>query len=371
MKRTRVNEEKSLNSMQNEVQKESKRYTLKKFKKQVQGITLIALVVTIIVLLILAGVAISLTIGQNGIFSRAEKAANTWRNAESNEQLAMGELEDWIDKYGNGESEEIEEDEEDTTKIFAQLYKNETDGSEVLVFTNTDSYRESGLTYETSYDITNEHFSAGDDGGISNLPPWLDISSGYNTTIKTAKIANEIKPKYTSCMFAALSALENIENINNLNTENTLDMAWMFASCEKLQTLDLSGINTSKVEDMSSMFNCCYSLENIDVSNFNTKNVTDMSDMFYNNRDILSINFGDNFNTSNVTSMLEMFSGCENITSLDISSFDTRNVRTMEGMFTGCSNLKNIYVGPNWIADNAYQGAMFTNCGTDHVTPIE
>ena len=41
-------------------------------KKQVKGITLIALVVTIIVLLILAGVALNLTIGQNGIISRAK-----------------------------------------------------------------------------------------------------------------------------------------------------------------------------------------------------------------------------------------------------------------------------------------------------------
>ena len=49
--------------------------------KQEKGITLIALVVTIIVLLILAGVALNLTIGQNGIFTRAQDAANTWRNA--------------------------------------------------------------------------------------------------------------------------------------------------------------------------------------------------------------------------------------------------------------------------------------------------
>ena len=39
------------------------------FKKE-RGITLVALVVTIIVLLILAGVAISLTIGKNGIFNK-------------------------------------------------------------------------------------------------------------------------------------------------------------------------------------------------------------------------------------------------------------------------------------------------------------
>ena len=75
---------------------------IRKIKKQAKGITLIALVVTIIVLLILAGIALNLTIGQNGIFSRAQTAANTWRNAETNEQLAMGELEDWMDGYMNG-----------------------------------------------------------------------------------------------------------------------------------------------------------------------------------------------------------------------------------------------------------------------------
>ena len=82
---------------------------IRKLKKQVKGITLIALVVTIIVLLILAGIALNLTIGQNGIFSRAQTAANTWRNAETNEQLAMGELEDWIDNATPQPPEPIEE----------------------------------------------------------------------------------------------------------------------------------------------------------------------------------------------------------------------------------------------------------------------
>ena len=75
---------------------------IKKIKKQVKGITLIALVVTIIVLLILAGVALNLTIGQNGIFQKAQDAANTWRNAETNEQLALQKGADLIDQYLNG-----------------------------------------------------------------------------------------------------------------------------------------------------------------------------------------------------------------------------------------------------------------------------
>ena len=96
-------ENKSLN-INDESSKKRTKLTVHEVAKGMQGITLIALVVTIIVLLILAGIAINLTIGENGIFSRAQTAANTWRNAESNEQLAMGELEDWMAGYleGNG-----------------------------------------------------------------------------------------------------------------------------------------------------------------------------------------------------------------------------------------------------------------------------
>lgn len=75
---------------------------MKNFVKTNKGITLIALVITIIVLLILAGVALNLTIGENGIFSRAQDAVNTWKNAETNEQLAMQEFSDMIDEILNG-----------------------------------------------------------------------------------------------------------------------------------------------------------------------------------------------------------------------------------------------------------------------------
>ena len=67
------------------------------FKKE-KGITLVALVVTIIVLLILAGVAISLTIGQNGIFTRAQNATERWEKASTNEAEQMNDFTDTYDK---------------------------------------------------------------------------------------------------------------------------------------------------------------------------------------------------------------------------------------------------------------------------------
>ena len=75
---------------------------VKRLKKDIKGITLIALVVTIIVLLILAGIALNLTIGENGLFTRAQNAANTWQLAEQNEQNAMNDLASWIDSVTGG-----------------------------------------------------------------------------------------------------------------------------------------------------------------------------------------------------------------------------------------------------------------------------
>ena len=98
------------------MKEQNKKYlNIKKIKKQVKGITLIALVVTIIVLLILAGVALNLTIGQNGIFTRAQDAANTWRNAEANEQSALNDLSSWMDQYLNGNGGE--EDNQGAIKV--------------------------------------------------------------------------------------------------------------------------------------------------------------------------------------------------------------------------------------------------------------
>lgn len=67
------------------------------FKKE-SGITLVALVVTIIVLLILAGVAISLTIGNNGIFTRAQNATKIWNEATKNEQKEMDKFNQTYDQ---------------------------------------------------------------------------------------------------------------------------------------------------------------------------------------------------------------------------------------------------------------------------------
>ena len=59
-----------------------------KIKKE-NGITLVALVITIIILLLLAGIAIATLGGKNGIFAKVKKAKKAQLESEMKEQLIM------------------------------------------------------------------------------------------------------------------------------------------------------------------------------------------------------------------------------------------------------------------------------------------
>ena len=64
------------------------------------GITLIALVVTIVVLLILAGITISLVFGSNGVINKAQEANENTKIAQVREQLELAKGPEYIE--GNG-----------------------------------------------------------------------------------------------------------------------------------------------------------------------------------------------------------------------------------------------------------------------------
>ena len=77
---------------------------MKKFRKKIfkstKGITLIALVVTIIILLILAGVSIAMLTGNNGILSQAGRAKDRTREEGAREKIQL-EVMGAYDKYGS------------------------------------------------------------------------------------------------------------------------------------------------------------------------------------------------------------------------------------------------------------------------------
>ena len=69
-----------------------------KMIKEERGITLVALVVTIVILLILAGVSLNLVIGNEGILTRSKEATNKYEKQAENEQQGLNDVDDWMDE---------------------------------------------------------------------------------------------------------------------------------------------------------------------------------------------------------------------------------------------------------------------------------
>ena len=71
--------------------------TSRKRSKQ-EGITIVALVITIIILLILSGISINMVSGGEGIFGRAKNSALIYRNSVHNENIRLDDYENEITK---------------------------------------------------------------------------------------------------------------------------------------------------------------------------------------------------------------------------------------------------------------------------------
>ena len=77
--------------------------------KKENGITLVALVVTIIVLLILAGVSLNLVAGSNGIMGKAVKSVTVTKEAQKEEEIQLKLAEIMMDYYVEGRGQTLQE----------------------------------------------------------------------------------------------------------------------------------------------------------------------------------------------------------------------------------------------------------------------
>ena len=72
---------------------------MKNMFKNNKAITLIALIITIVILIILAGVVISLSLGNNGLFNKAKEAKEKYLNAQDYEESQIAQTTNEIDSY--------------------------------------------------------------------------------------------------------------------------------------------------------------------------------------------------------------------------------------------------------------------------------
>ena len=128
-------------------------------KNNQKGITLVALVITIIVLLILAGVTIAALSGDNGILSRASESRYKDQIGQAKDQISMivyeATTEYYNSKYVNGQTMDTTVGDAIATAIKSGTYSgatvtfdNDTAPTEITITPQADSTKAVTATFE-------------------------------------------------------------------------------------------------------------------------------------------------------------------------------------------------------------------------------
>ena len=139
-----------------------------------------------------------------------------------------------------------------------------------------------------------------EEGGVSindaleRLASGTDSNNLRDTVVRieiNGKDGIKIKPE-SNCdsLFGGISdgngsyvSFENLESIiglEYLDTSDVNNMAYMFESCFKLSTLDLTSFDTSNVTTIEYMFHSCKAIESINISGWNANKITNMEAAF-------------------------------------------------------------------------------------------
>ena len=142
--------------------------------KEKKGITLIALVITIIVLLILAGVSIAMLTGQNGILTQAQNAKTTTANKSAEEKVKLAVM------AARSQSEDASLDVEKLTTEVTTNYGGQVEGG----------------AFPATVTIDGKSFTVDSDGNVElagskpKVGDFVNYSAGNWTAADMTKIQN-------------------------------------------------------------------------------------------------------------------------------------------------------------------------------------
>ena len=121
-----------------------------------------------------------------------------------------------------------------------------------------------------------------------------------------------------SMAFGGCQEMKSVVGIGSINTSNLKNTSNMFASCMKMEQIDLSKWDTGRLENASGMFGGCSSLEKVRIGTWNTESLKNLS---------------------------AMFSGCSSLTSIDLSNWDMSSAENMTGIFSTDAKLETLILG--------------------------
>jgi len=350
------------------------------------------------VLLILAGVSVSVVADKNGIIQNSQETKEQTRAAMVEKERDLWKLEGQI-YQSDSEKETLE-------KVLERLEKENTitkeekqailETGEVTIAGKTIIFIDGTIVAcgneENSADgsfLGNTSIKRGDieqiniitalNGHDANDEKTWDISERKNgrylawyedkdnNNFWEVTIAGNGRVKLNKSaklLFKALGTYAGkieMNGIENLDTSEVTDMSYMFTDGSQYTDLDLSSFDTSNVTTMSGMFLNCSKLTNLNLANFDTKNVVKFTNLFNGCSSIENINLS-SFDTSNATKMYAMFGNCENLKKVNLKNLDTSKVTDMEAMFFNCKSLSKIDLSSFNTSSVERLKRMFVNC---------
>ena len=192
--------------------------------KEIIGITLISLVITIVVLLILAGISVNAVIGDNGIIRKAQNSAELTKESEAKDIINRvimefyltndyETLEDFLNtKVSDGRIDKVEKKTDGTLKVWKNGYSVTTENKINSANNNDNNVNKtikiSAIPYEGIYD-SNEHETI---TAINVEPTDTILEYSVDGTNYSTKIPTIINAGTTSIRIRA--SKENYETKN-------------------------------------------------------------------------------------------------------------------------------------------------------------
>ena len=327
--------------------------------KKSKGITLIALVVTIVVLIILATISINAVMGDDGLIKRAEQASQHQANAEASESDAIDEL---LYQAGVATGEIITNPYNSDGWTYAWVCTNGTWG-EKLEAGETITEGEGIVVaklYETGNKITpadlfSYTFVEGNEyvmviEGQGEMGPLIGMDDdiiGYAWEVEVVSLLLQQSNTLTTIPYITETIIcEGVTNIGEgafyfateltktrISKSVTNIEGGAFFYCRNLNSITIPE-NVNNIGD--SAFESCESLTNIVIPN----SVKDIGEWGFNNCENLKSIIIPN----GITSIeAYTFSGCTNLVNITITN-SVKNIE--ESAFINCDNLKTVtYLG--------------------------
>ena len=301
-------------------------------KKTQRGITLIALIITIVILSILAVVTVNAIHG-DGIIAYATNSADAYNTAAGTEKSLLETYVDKLNQYGggdgNGSGAVVQTPTDQKYLLFTH---NESTLTSTFMGMNPDYKMENGYYGEGDYVITDLVIPAvvkNDSGkeSIVTRTDSIDKENGQNTTIKTIVLPETIESigqRYTFCNWTALETINIPEKVTTIPP-------YTFSGCTSLTDITIP----ESVTSIAPAFSGCTSLTTITIP----KNVTSLSGPTFSGcTSLTTVTIEEGFNGS---FQGPTFSGCTSLTTVNIPSSVTSMTT---GPFSACSSNTKIYV---------------------------